>query len=108
MRRRDKGSFEALYADWDAATSVGLRARTVDQRRREIDKDLVPVFRERPVASITRLKLTTTLKAVEARAPEVARNLRNHLWGIFDARNRRASTCSPTGWARAAQWPTAA
>jgi len=81
---RDKGSFEALYADWDAATSVGLRAGTVNQRRREVDKDLVPVFRGRSVTSITRLELTTTLKAVEARAPEVARNLRNHLWGIFE------------------------
>lgn len=82
--RRDKGTFETVYADWYAATSVGLRAGTVEQRRREIDKDLLPVFRARPVASITRLELTTTLKAVEARAPEVARNLRNHLWGIFE------------------------
>jgi len=81
---RDKGSFEALYADWDAATSAGLRGGTVNQRRREVDKDLVPVFRGRSVTSITRLELTTTLKAVEARAPEVARNLRNHLWGIFE------------------------
>ena len=81
---RDKGSFEALYADWDAATSVGLRAGTVNQRRREVDKDLVPVFRGRSVTSITRLELTTMLKAVEARAPEVARNLRNHLGGIFE------------------------
>jgi integrase len=81
---RVKGSFEALYADWDAATSVALRAGTVNQRRREVDKDLAPVFHGRSVASITRLELTTTLKAVEARAPEVARNLRNHLWGIFE------------------------
>jgi integrase len=81
---RDKGSFEALYADWDAATSVGLRAGTVNQRRREVDKDLVPVFRGRSVTSITRLELTTRLNAVEARAPEVARNLRNHLRGIFE------------------------
>lgn len=42
------------------------------------------MFRKRPVASITRLELTSTLKTVEARAPEVARNLRNHLWGIFE------------------------
>jgi len=81
---RDKGSFEALYADWDAATSVGLRAGTVNQRRREVDKDLAPLLRGRSVTSITRFELTTTLKAVEARAPEVARNLRNHLWGIFE------------------------
>lgn len=82
--QRDKGTFAALYADWDAATSVGLRQGTVEQRRREIEKDLVPAFRSRPISSITRLELTTTLKAVEARAPEVARNLRNHLWGIFE------------------------
>ena len=44
----------------------------------------MPVLRGRPVASITRLELTANLKAVEARAPEVARNLRNHLWGIFE------------------------
>lgn len=81
---RDKGSFETMYADWDAATSVGLRAGTVDQRRREVDKDLVPIFRGRSVTSISRLELTTALKVVEARAPEVARNLRNHLWGIFE------------------------
>lgn len=82
--RRTKGSFEALCADWDAATSAGLRPTTVGQRRREIDKDLLPAFRARAIASITRLELTTTLKSVETRAPEVARNLRNYLWGIFE------------------------
>jgi integrase len=82
--RRDKGTFEVVYADWSAATSVGLRAGTAEQRRREIEKDLLPVLGKRPLASITRFELTSVLKAVEARAPEVARNLRNHLWGIFE------------------------
>jgi len=82
--RRTKGSFEALCADWDAATSAGLRPATIGQRRREIDKDLLPAFQGRPIESITRLELTTTLKSVETRAPEVARNLRNYLWGVFE------------------------
>ncbi len=82
--RHENGTFETVYADWSAATSVGLRAGTVEQRRREIEKDLLPAFRGRLVASITRLELTTVLKAVEARAPEVARNLRNHMWRIFE------------------------
>ncbi len=82
--RRTQGSFDALCADWDAANSAALRPATVAQRRREIGKDLLPAFLGRPIASITRLELTTTLKSVEARAPEVARNLRNCLWGIFE------------------------
>lgn len=82
--RRDKGSFEVVYADWDAATSVGLRGGTTYTRHRAIEKDLLPVFRGRHVSSFTRLEVTATLKAVEARAPEVARSLRNHLWGIFE------------------------
>ena len=82
--RQAKQSFEAVYAEWDAATSAGLSASTAVQRRREIEKDLVPAFQGRAIPSITRLELTMALKAVEARAPEVARNLRNHLWRIFE------------------------
>jgi integrase len=81
---RDKGNFEAVYADWDAATKVALRAATAYTRHRAIEKDLLPVFRGRHVSSFTRLELTSTLKGIEARAPEVARSLRNHLWGIFE------------------------
>jgi integrase len=79
-----KGSFAAVCADWNAATSANLRTATVLQRNREIEKDLTPRFKSRPISRITRLELTTALKEVEARAPEVARNLRNYLWGIFE------------------------
>ncbi len=44
----------------------------------------MPRFRERPITRLTRLELTAALKEVETRAPEVARNLRNDLWGIFE------------------------
>jgi integrase len=82
--RQSKENFEAVFTEWDASTSAGLRSGTEAQRRREIEKDLLPAFRGRAIASITRLELTAALKSIEARAPEVARNLRNHLWRIFE------------------------
>jgi integrase len=82
--RISKLSFAAVVADWDAATSANLRPATVQQRDREIEKDLLPRFKDRTVVEISRLELTAALKQVELRAPEVARNLRNHLWGIFE------------------------
>lgn len=81
---RDKGAFGTIYAQWDDATSVDLSAGTIRQRRREIKNDLLPKLKDRPIASITRLELTAILKDVEKRAPEIARNLRNYLWGIFE------------------------
>lgn len=81
---RTKGSFAAVTADWNAATASNLRPATIEQRNREVDKDLMPRFKDRPIASLTRLELTAALKEVETRAPEVARNLRNCLWGIFE------------------------
>lgn len=81
---RDKGAFGAICAQWDDATSVDLAAGTVKQRRREIKNDLLPKLKDRAIASITRLELTAILKDVEKRAPEIARNLRNYLWGIFE------------------------
>lgn len=81
---REKGTFAAVMADWCAATSAGLRPSTVKQRQREIDNDLMPKLKNRSMDGITRLELTALLKDVEKRAPEVARNLRNHLWGMFE------------------------
>jgi integrase len=81
---RVKGSFGAVCADWNAATGADLRPATVLQRNREIEKDLTPRFKDRPISKVTRFELTAVLKEVEARAPAVARNLRNYLWGIFE------------------------
>ena len=81
---RERGAFAAVMADWNTATAAGLRPSTVKQRQREIDNDLMPKLKNRPMDGITRLELTALLKDVEKRAPEVARNLRNHLWGMFE------------------------
>ena len=81
---RVKGAFGTVCTDWREATDAALRPSTQRQRKREIDNDLLPKLKNRPIGSVTRLELTALLKDVEQRAPEVARNLRNHLWGIFE------------------------
>lgn len=81
---RTKGTFAAIMAEWSDATAPNLKAGTIAQRKREIKNDLMPTLKNRAIASITRLELTALIKRVEQRAPEVARNLRNHLWSIFE------------------------
>ena len=81
---REKGSFATVAADWSEATAKGLRPKTIKQRERELKNDLLPKLKNRPIQEINRVEITTLLKAVEKRAPEVARNLRNYLWGIFE------------------------
>lgn len=81
---REKGTFATVASDWASATAEGLRATTRKQREREINNDLLPKLKSRQIKDITRVEVTALLKAVEKRAPEVARNLRNHLWGIFE------------------------
>ncbi|MGX5729708.1 tyrosine-type recombinase/integrase [Pseudoxanthomonas beigongshangi] len=81
---REKGAFAAVAADWAAATAHGLRPATLKQREREMRNDLLPKLKARQIKDINRVEITTLLKAVEKRAPEVARNLRNYLWSIFE------------------------
>ena len=66
---RAKGSFAAVATDWNVATAASLRPATVAQRDREVDKDLLPLFKDRAINGLTRLELTAALKQVEARAP---------------------------------------
>ena len=81
---REKGSFATVAADWSGTTAKGLRAATLKQREREIRNDLLPKLKTRQITDINRVEVTQLLKDVEKRAPEVARNLRNYLWNIFE------------------------
>jgi integrase len=78
------GAFLTVLQAWRDVTEPTLAQLSIRQRTREIEKHLVPKFRNRPIDSITRLEIVELLKKVEARAPEVARNLRNYLSGVFD------------------------
>lgn len=81
---REKGSFSAVVADWLDTTAKGLRPATLKQREREVRNDLLPKLKARQITDISRVEVTKLLKDVEKRAPEVARNLRNYLWSIFE------------------------
>ena len=81
---REKGSFAVVASDWNAATADALRPSTLKQRDRELQRDVLPALQGRQINDIDRVELTALLKSVEKRAPEVARNVRNHLWGIFE------------------------
>lgn len=81
---RDKGAFSTVLTEWSATEEINLSANTVNQRRREFKKHLLPTFGSRQISSITRMELTALLKSNEARTPEVARNLRNYLWSTFE------------------------
>ncbi|OEJ71773.1 integrase [Klebsiella pneumoniae] len=78
------GSFDAVVSAWRELTDPNLAPLSIRQREREVKKYLLPAFKGRSVGSITRVELAALLKKVEARAPEVARNLRNYLTQIFD------------------------
>lgn len=78
------GAFENVLAEWSRVTEPNLARLSIKLRTREIKKHLVPAFANRMVDGITRTEVSGLLKRVEARAPEVARNLRNYLCGIFE------------------------
>ncbi|MFV8531440.1 tyrosine-type recombinase/integrase [Ralstonia pseudosolanacearum] len=78
------GEFSEVVAGWMEATCSGLAASSIRQREREIAKYLTPALKGRPIDGITRLELSELLKPVAKRAPEVCRNLRSYLHGVFE------------------------
>jgi integrase len=78
------GAFPTVLQAWRDVTDPKLAAMSLRQRDREIKKHLVPAFRAKNIDAITRADIAALLKKVEARAPEVARNLRTYLFGIFE------------------------
>lgn len=78
------GGWEQVVKGWRDRTDPDRAPATIEQREREIAKHLTPRFRGRLVGSIRRMELAQLLAEVEARAPEVAKNLRGYLDGIFE------------------------
>jgi integrase len=82
--RQQIGLFANVVEGWNDSTKPALAHLTIKQRDREIAKYLLPAFGTRLIQSITRTDIAQLLKRVEVRAPEVARNLRNYLSGIYE------------------------
>jgi integrase len=78
------GAFMNVLQAWRDKTDPDLAPLTIRQRNREITKYLVPAFRQFTVDAIKRADLAALLRRIEAKAPEVTRNLRNYLNGIFE------------------------
>lgn len=78
------GAWEQAMAAWRQQSDQHLAQASIDQRTREIAKHLTPVFRGRLLSSIRRVELARLLGDVEAKTPEVAKNLRGYLDGLFE------------------------
>lgn len=82
--RRKVNTFTTLCEAWLARDAAKLASVTMAQRRRELDKNVTPLLGAKQIADIRKAELATLLLDIEARAPEVARNVRQHLNGIFE------------------------
>ena len=78
------GAWRNAVASWRRKTDPDLAACTIAQRDRELAKHLDPVLGGRQLASIRRVELAKLLGDVEAATPEVAKNLRGYLDGLFE------------------------
>lgn len=80
----DKGAFDTVLSEWKGEHHKTLAESTVRQQNREIAKYIEPEFSGKQVSAITRVEISTLVKRVAKKAPEVARNLRTYLYAIFE------------------------
>jgi len=82
--RAKSNTFIAICDAWLARDEGKLAPGSMAQRRRELKNDVLPVLGKKLLGDIRKNELADLLKSIEARAPEVARNVRQYLSGIFD------------------------
>lgn len=83
-RRQKTDTFAAVCEKWFERDAGKLAPASMAQRRRELNNDVLPGLGGRQIATIRKGELTDLLQKIEKRAPEVARNVRFYLAGIFD------------------------
>jgi integrase len=82
--RDERGTFAQALKSWQDATEPSLAKRTVEWRRWECDRHLIPEFGSRKIWEITRLEVADFLRRVERDAPSVAKIVRTFLVHIFE------------------------
>ncbi|MHB1941557.1 MAG: tyrosine-type recombinase/integrase [Acidiferrobacteraceae bacterium] len=82
--RAKTNTFIAICDAWLARDEGKLATVSMAQRRRELKNDVLPVLGKKLLGDIRKNELADLLKSIEARAPEVARNVRQYLSGIFE------------------------
>lgn len=83
-QRQKKGTLAAVCAQWLERDQDKLAPGSMAQRQRELNNNVLPVLGGRQIGQIRKDELTAHLLKIEKRAPEVARNVRFYLSGIFD------------------------
>ncbi len=83
-KQAERGAFATVLQDWRDAADKHLAPSTVSQRSREIAKYIEPEFKSKSIAAITRADLADLLTRIDKKTPEVARNVRGYLNGIFE------------------------
>lgn len=82
--RRKTNTFAAVTEAWLGRDADKLAPGSMAQRKRELKNDVLPTLGGRLIAEIRKNELTDLLEKIQRRAPEVARNVRFYLSGIFD------------------------
>lgn len=81
---KETNTFRHVCEQWLARDAEKLASGSKAQRKRELENDVLPVLGGRQIGSIRKAELTGLLHKIQERAPEVARNVRQYLTGIFD------------------------
>lgn len=83
-RSRAANTFAVVCEQWLERDAATLAPGSMAQRKRELNNDVLPVLGAKPIDAIRKPELTELLQKIETRAPEVARNVRFHLLGVFE------------------------
>ena len=83
-RSRRANTFAVVCEQWLERDAAKLAPGSMTQRKRELKNDVLPVLGAKPIDAIRKPELTELLQKLETRAPEVARNVRHYLIGVFE------------------------
>lgn len=83
-QRKKAGTLRAVYEKWLSRDTGKLAPGSMAQRKREMVNNVLPILGGREIGTIRKDELTSLLHKIQERAPEVSRNVRFYLTGIFD------------------------
>lgn len=83
QRAREEHSFRAVAQRWMEATDRTISVRTVRHRRAMLERHVLPVIGDRPIAELQRVELRGMLLAIDREAPVTATHCRTYINQIF-------------------------
>lgn len=76
-------TFEAAARDWLAEQKPDWSEIHYQKSSQALDRDVIPMLGNLPIADITPAMVTRVIKRIEHRAPDTARKVLQHVTGIF-------------------------